>query len=105
MVVLSVMYPYGEDATFDMDYYASTHMAMVRELFEPMGMRHARLYRGLTEGAPGQPAYFAIAALEFDDLPSLMGALGAHGAQMQADLVNFTTAKPVTQFSEVVSLG
>lgn len=32
MIKISVLYPNSDGATFDMDYYCNTHMALVRRL-------------------------------------------------------------------------
>lgn len=104
MIVVTIMYAFEPDATFDMDYYVNSHLPLVRKLFEPMGMRAMRLSTSPTEGAPGQPTYRAITQLDFDDVASVLAALGEHAAAMQGDLENFSSLRPVTQFGESVAL-
>jgi len=58
--------------------------------------------QGLAGGAPGSPAAFAaIAHIGFVGLAELQSALGAHAAELMADIPNFTNVEPVLQVSEV----
>ena len=52
MIKVSVMYPSGPDARFDMDYYRDRHMPMVQAR---MGgaLKFYTVDRGLAGGAPG----------------------------------------------------
>ena len=102
MVVITVMYPLTAESRFDMDYYVNSHLPLVCRLLEPMGQREVRIYRGLSDGGAGAPAYGVIAELLFDDLDAVTAALTAHGAETQADIPNFTDSIPVIQISEVV---
>ncbi len=43
MIVVMVMYPENEGATFDMDYYLSTHMKLVGDKWGDMGLKGARI--------------------------------------------------------------
>jgi uncharacterized protein (TIGR02118 family) len=99
MMIISVLYPVTPDTTFDMDYYLTSHVPLVRRLLEPMGLRDTRV---LTS-APDSP-YPVIAELTFDDLDSLNAALAAHGAETQDDIPNFTNVTPLIQISEVAKL-
>jgi uncharacterized protein (TIGR02118 family) len=104
MVVITVMYPLTPGTSFDMDYYINSHLPLVRRLFEPMGQREMRLFKGLSNGGPGEPTFGVIAELFFDDMDALLAALTAHGAETQADIPNFTDSTAVIQISEMVAL-
>lgn len=104
MFVISVLYPLTPGTTFNMDYYMNSHLSLVNRLFEPMGQRDARVYKGLSDGGEGTPTYGVIAELYFDDMDALMAALIAHGAETQADIPNFTDSIPVIQISEMLAL-
>jgi uncharacterized protein (TIGR02118 family) len=57
---------------------------------------------GLAGGAPGSPApYVAIGALLFESLDIFGAAMAAHGAEIMADIANYTDAQPIMQISEV----
>jgi uncharacterized protein (TIGR02118 family) len=104
MFVITVLYPLTPGTTFDMDYYINSHLPLVRRLLEPMGQREMRMYKGLSDGGPGEPTFGVIAELFFDDMESLTAALVAHGAETQADIPNFTDSTPIVQISETVEL-
>jgi uncharacterized protein (TIGR02118 family) len=86
-----------------MDYYVNSHLPLVNRLFEPMGQREARVFKGVSNGGEGTPTFGVIAELFFDDMESLMAALVAHGAETQADIPNFTDSVPVVQVSEMLA--
>ena len=104
MFAISVLYPLTPGTTFNMDYYVNSHLPLVNRLFEPMGQREARVFKGLSDGGQGTPIFGVIAELFFDDMESLMAALLAHGAETQADIPNFTDSIPVVQVSEMLAL-
>jgi uncharacterized protein (TIGR02118 family) len=98
MIVVSVLYPNETGSTFDLGYYCSSHLPLCRELLEPMGMQSLSFYRPtLTD--PGA-VYQLVAELRFPDMESMSAALAAHGPRTQADIPNFTNAKPVILIGE-----
>ena len=57
---------------------------------------------GIAGGAPGSPApYMAIGTLLFESMDTFGAAMAAHGAQIMADIANYTDSQPVMQISEV----
>jgi uncharacterized protein (TIGR02118 family) len=96
------MYP--ATARFDLDYYTQRHMRLVRERWGDMGLREARLLRG-TSGPDGSAAQFTlIALLSFASAQDFQAALAKHGAELLADIKNFTDVQPVLQLNEPVAL-
>jgi uncharacterized protein (TIGR02118 family) len=55
------------------------------------------------EGAmPGSAApYMAVGYLSFESLGVFQKTIAVHGAELMADIPNYTTAAPVIQISEV----
>ena len=103
MFKISVLYPNKDGATFDVDYYKTTHFDMVKEKLGPMGLAGTAIEKGLAGGAPGEAAPFlCIGHLLFNSLEDFQKAMGAHGEALMADVPNFTNAKPVFQIAEVV---
>jgi len=99
MIKASVMYPNSESATFDIDYYCKSHMALVQELFGPK-VKGISVDFGV--GQPGSPAPFiAIGHVLFDSLEDFRSAMAAHGARLMADIVNYSNVRPTIQLSEV----
>lgn len=103
MIRMSVMYPSGAGKKFDVDYYATRHMDLVKSRWNGMGLVRAEVDKGLAGGAPGAPAPFvAIGHVYFGSLDELQKAVKAHGAELFADVPNFTDISPQVQISEIV---
>jgi uncharacterized protein (TIGR02118 family) len=101
MIKVSVLYPHKDGASFDMDYYLSSHIPMVRQKFGA-ACKGVAVEQGLAGGAPGtKPAYTALAHLLFDSVESFQAAFGPHAATIMADIPNYTSIQPVIQISEV----
>lgn len=103
MIKVSVMYPYVEGATFDLDYYVGKHMPMLRQKLGSACKRY-EVDQGLAGGAPGsQPTYTASAHLLFESLEAFQAAFAPHAAGLMADVPNYTNIEPVIQISEIKS--
>jgi len=102
MISVLVLYANKPGSRFDIEYYTSRHLPLVRRLLEPMGMRSLSYVteRALDPTAPSQ-AYRLIAELRFDDMETTRAALEAHGPETQADIANFTDVAPVIVIGEV----
>jgi len=102
MIKVSIMYPAGENARFDMDYYRTHHMPMVQRVLGA-ACKGFTIDRGLGGDAPGSPPrYVAMGHLLFDSVEEFQTAVTPHIADITADIVNYTTAKPIIQISEIV---
>lgn len=94
MIRVSVFYPSGDGAQFDMDYYRATHIPMALKAW---GLDEAEVDKGLNG------PYVAAAHFRFDSQGALDSALGAPGtAEVMADVANFTNITPVLQTSEIL---
>jgi uncharacterized protein (TIGR02118 family) len=72
MIKLSVMYPNGDGATFDMEYYCKSHIPLVRQSLGA-SLKGVVVDQGI--GQPGSPAPFlAMGHLMFDSLGQLQSA-------------------------------
>ncbi len=101
MICLSVMYPYAAGQRFDHSYYARTHMPMVLDRLKPFGMTHWEIDRGLGSVAPGSaPAYECIGRCYFENIAGFEQGFGKHGAELAADIPNYTDAHATLQVSE-----
>lgn len=101
MIKVSVMYPNAADATFDIDYYCSTHFEMVRRLLGE-ALKGENVDFGLAGEAPGEIAPFiAIGHLMFDSVDSFENAFGPNAEEILADIPNFTNTPPQIQISEI----
>jgi uncharacterized protein (TIGR02118 family) len=101
MIKVTVLYPNATDARFDMKYYVSHHLPMVREKCGPE-CRSIAAEGGLAGGDPGAPApYIAIGHLTFDSLATFQKVFTPHAAEILADIPNYTNIKPIIQISEI----
>lgn len=102
MTMVAVMYPSAGGDAFDEKYYMGTHIPMVRKHWDPMGLSDLKVMRGVA-GPDGAPApYMMVALLTFSSMDAFKAAASAHGKEIFADIPNFTSAKPIVQFSEAV---
>ena len=102
MIKVSVLYPNGEDKTFDMDYYCNKHVPMVGGLLGD-AVKGATVEKGLGGGEPDSPAtYAAMGNLYFNSLEAFENSFGPNTDTIMADLPNFTNIEPIIQISEVM---
>lgn len=103
MVKLSVMYPHKEGSKFDMDYYLTKHLDLVKAKWDGL-MKDAYVTKGVGGGAPGgPPTYQIMAHISFESMDALNKAVSGHGDEIFADVPNFTDITPIVQIGEVVS--
>ncbi len=101
------MYLNGAGVRFDTAYYIEKHMPLaIARLSSHPGYRGVSAERGVGGGAPGsEPVYVAMCHFLFDTVENFMAAFGAHVAELQGDIPNYTDAVPVIQVSEVLISG
>jgi uncharacterized protein (TIGR02118 family) len=101
MISVMVLYPNKPGSRFDLDYYVSRHLRLVRERLEPMGMRSMTyIAEAALDPSAGPQPYRLVADLRFDDMAATRRALAAHGPETQADIANFTDVAPVILIGE-----
>lgn len=103
MTKVSVLYPNGENKTFDMDYYLNKHLPLVGALLGSK-LKAATVEKGLGGAAPGSIApYAGIGIMYFDSVEDFGQAFGPNAEKIMADLPNFTNMEPIIQISEVLA--
>ena len=103
MIRVSVFYPNGAEATFDHEYYKTTHCPMVAEKLKPFGLQRVEIDKGLGGGTPKAEAPFvAIGHLIVDSLEGFQNGMGEHGKDIMADVPNYTNIQPQVQVSKMV---
>ena len=101
MIKVTVLYPNGSGAKFDMNYYVTRHMPLVRDRCAPE-CRSIAAESGVGGGAPGSPApYIAVGHLTFDSVAAFQKAFTPHLAEIMGDIPNYTNTSPVIQISEI----
>jgi len=93
MIRVSVLYPAGDDVTFDHDYYKNTHV--------PLAASAWGVGAEIDKGVDGP--YVAGVHFFFESLEQMQTAMGLPGTgDVMADVANYTNIQPVMQVSEVV---
>ncbi|GAB3626219.1 ethyl tert-butyl ether degradation protein EthD [Pandoraea terrae] len=91
MATLIVSYPATEAATFDRDYYLSTHVPLVRSAWSEFGLQSAEILFP----APGPQPFACMAILRFSDQLGVNAALSsAKTAEVIGDMSNFSNVAP-----------
>jgi uncharacterized protein (TIGR02118 family) len=104
MVRISVLYANEPGRKFDHDYYVNQHMKLVRERLGSFGLVRTEVDKGLAGGAPGSSApYVAIGHVYFNALDGFATGMGKHGAEIMADIANYTNIQPQIQISEIIA--
>lgn len=101
-IKVTIFYPSGEGKTFDMDYYSSKHMPMIKRLLGD-SVKLITIDKGLSGGMPDTPpAYLAIGYLYFETVSAYRNSIAPHLDEIRADIPKYTNSPPVIQISEVL---
>jgi uncharacterized protein (TIGR02118 family) len=102
LVKVSIMYPFSEGKTFNMDYYETKHMPMVAGFLGSNLVKYT-IEKGLASGIPNQPLpYMAIGTFYVKSLEDYQAAIAPNRDAIRADFANYTNTLPVILVSEVV---
>ncbi len=94
MIRMTVLYPGGDGATFDHDYYHDVHVPLAVKTWD---IERFEIDRGI-EGP-----YVAAVHFFFDSQEAFQAAMAEEGgAAVTADVPNYTNITPERQLSEVV---
>jgi uncharacterized protein (TIGR02118 family) len=102
LIKVSIMYPFAEGKTFNMEYYETKHMPMVARFLGSNLVRYT-IEKGLASGIPNQPLpYMAIGTFYVKSLDDYQAAIAPNRDAIRADFANYTNTAPVILVSEVV---
>ena len=102
LIKVSVMYPFAEGKTFNMEYYETKHMPMVAGFLGSNLVKYT-IEKGLSSGIPNQPLpYMAIGTFYVKSLSEYQAAIAPNRDAIRADFANYTNAAPIILVSEVV---
>jgi uncharacterized protein (TIGR02118 family) len=102
MLRMTVLYPNGDDATFDWSYYSDQHLGLLAERYGPHFAKEPEVARGVAGLPKGEAPYLASAVMYFADQEALDAAMRAGGRDVIDDITNFTNTRAVMQVDEVV---
>lgn len=102
LIKVSIMYPFSEGKTFNMEYYETKHMPMVAAYLGTNLVKYT-IEKGLASGIPNQPLpYMAIGVFYVKNLADYQAAITPNREAIRADFANYTNVAPVIFISEVV---
>jgi uncharacterized protein (TIGR02118 family) len=102
LMKVSVLYPFAEGKTFNMEYYEAKHMPMVAAFLGKNLVKYT-IEKGLANGIPNQPLPFmAIGTFYIKSLSDYQAAIGPNRDAIRADFSNYTNITPIILVSEVV---
>ena len=102
LIKVSVMYPFAEGKTFNMEYYETKHMPMVAGYIGSNLVKYT-IEKGVASGVPNQPLpYMAIGTFYVKSLEDYQAAIGPNRDAIRADFTNYTNVAPIILVSEVV---
>ena len=101
MFKVAILYPNGDDKTFDMDYYEKNHMPMVAG-FLGKNLRFYEIDKGISGRTPNDKAPFvAIGYFYISDVAEYNKAIAQNRDAVISDFKNYTNIQPVVQISEI----
>lgn len=102
LIKVTILYPYSEGKTFDMDYYEKKHMPYVAGLLGSNLVRYT-IEKGVASGMPNSPLPFmAIGSFYVKSINEYQAALAPNIDAIRADFPKYTNVIPTIQISEVV---
>lgn len=102
MITMSVLYPNEDGAKFDMDYYLTSHIPMLKRVLGS-ALKGCIVEQGLGGRAPGTKAEFAVLChLRFDSIQSYQQAIDLLGDRARNDVANYASEAPIVQLSDVI---
>ena len=102
LIKVSIMYPFAEGKTFNMEYYETKHMPMVAGFLGANLVKYT-IEKGVASGIPNQPLpYMAIGTFYVKSLSDYQAAIGPNRDAIRADFPNYTNIAPVILVGEVV---
>ncbi|MCW5922667.1 MAG: EthD family reductase [Saprospiraceae bacterium] len=104
MFKVSILYPNGEDKTFDMDYYEKKHMPMVAG-FLGKNLKFYEIDKGIAGRTPGDKVPFVtIGYFYVRNVDEYNKAIAQNRDAIVSDFKNYTNIQPVVQISEIKKL-
>ena len=101
MFKVAILYPNGEDKTFDMDYYGKKHMPMVAG-FLGKNLKFYEIDKGIAGRTPNDKVPFlAIGYFYINDVAEYNKAIAQNRDAVINDFKNYTNIQPVVQISEI----
>ena len=95
----TVLYPNKSGAKFDFEYYMGKHIPWVSALVG----QEIEVRKGISSLGGSPAAFLCVASIPVKSIVEFKAILAQHGAQITADIANFTNIQPTIQFEEVLT--
>ncbi len=101
MFKVAVLYPNGDDKTFDMDYYEKKHMPMMAKLIGD-NLNFYEIDKGVAGRSPNERVPFlAVGYFYVKDTAQYNKTIADNRATVVADFKNYTNIQPIVLISEI----
>ena len=100
MIRVAVLYANSDGASFDVLYYKNSHMKLVQERLNPLGMLGCEVDAGIPGMDDQPPPYLAIGYLFFETAEQFHSAFAKVGEELVSDVPNYTNIQPVILISD-----
>jgi uncharacterized protein (TIGR02118 family) len=98
---VTILYPNGDDKTFDMDYYEKKHMPMMAG-FLGSNLKFYEIDKGIAGRTPTDKVLFvAIGYFYINDVAEYNKAIAQNRDAVISDIKKYTNIQPVVQVSEI----
>jgi uncharacterized protein (TIGR02118 family) len=98
MQCVTILYPNKADAKFDFDYYIKRHLPMTAKLLgNPM-----EIYKGTATPTGAPLPFLCVLRIKVNSIEEFMSVMTRQGAEIIADVPNYTNIEPVIQFDEII---
>ncbi|MBX2896484.1 MAG: EthD family reductase [Cyclobacteriaceae bacterium] len=102
LIKISIIYPFAEGNTFNMNYYETRHMPLVAGFLGSNLVKYT-IEKGVASGIPNTPLPFmAVGTFYVKSLADYQAAIAPNREVIRADFPNYTNASPIIFISEVV---
>jgi len=96
------MYPNQEGGRFDISYYRTKHMELVKKLLKPFRLIKTEVDMGISGGGGQSPPYICVGQLYFESKDGYDRGVTEVGLTIRGDIPNFTNVTPIRQISEIL---
>lgn len=98
---VAILYPGGENKTFDMDYYENKHMPMMAKLLGD-NLRFYEIDKGISGRTGGDRASFVTMGYFYiDDVEEYNEVIARNMDTIRNDIPQYTNIQPIIQISEI----
>jgi len=100
MFKVAILYPNGENKTFDMGYYEKTHMPLMAKLLGT-NLKFYEINQGIPEKAGEQVPYVTIGYFYIHNLEEYNKTIEQHIDTIRQDIPKYTNIQPMVQVSKI----